>query len=73
MEERIEAAGWKTANCLYDRQGDSHHCSRWFGSPDDETRFGEVWMTRVGIGFVVVAIAGIPLLGDTANFTLLFA
>ena len=33
-------------------------------------RFGEVWMTRVGIGFVVVAIAGIPLLGDTANFTL---
>ena len=27
-------------------------------------------MTRVGIGFVVVAIAGIPLLGDTANFML---
>ena len=36
MEERIEAAGWKTANYLV-IVGVTASGSRWFGSSDDET------------------------------------
>ena len=69
MEERIEAAGWKTANYLVIVGVTAIVVQGGLVRPMTK-RFGEVWMTRVGIGFVVVAIAGIPLLGDTANFTL---
>ena len=69
MEERIEAAGWKTANYLVIVGVTAIIVQGGLVRPMTK-RFGEVWMTRVGIGFVVVAIAGIPLLGDTANFTL---
>ena len=72
MEERIEAAGWKTANYLVIVGVTAIIVQGGLVRPMTK-RFGEVWMTRVGIGFVVVAIAGIPLLGDTANFTLFCA
>ena len=67
MEERIEAAGWKTANYLVIVGVTAIIVQGGLVRPMTK-RFGEVWMSRVGIGFVVVAIAD-PILGETANFT----
>ncbi len=69
MEDRIEAAGWKTANYLVIVGVTAIIVQGGLVRPLTK-KFGEVWMTRVGIGFVVAAIGLIPILGDTANFML---
>lgn len=69
MKDRIEAAGWKTANYLVIVGVTAIVVQGGLVRPLTK-KFGEVWMTRVGIGFVVAAIGLIPILGDTANFML---
>jgi MFS transporter, DHA1 family, tetracycline resistance protein len=69
MDARIEAAGWKTANYLVLVGVTAIVVQGGLVRPLTK-KFGEVWMARVGIGLVVVAIAGIPLSGSTGNFGL---
>ena len=70
--ERLELAGWKTANYLVIVGITAIFVQGGLVRPLTK-KFGEVWMTRVGISFVVLAIAGIPLLGDYGNFALFCA
>lgn len=69
VDERIEAAGWKTANYLVIVGVTAIIVQGGLVRPLTK-KFGEVWMTRVGIALICLAIAGIPLLGDGGNFLL---
>ena len=68
-DERIEVAGWKTANYLVIVGITAIIVQGGLVRPLTK-KFGEVWMTRVGIFLVFLSIAGIPVLGSSGNFML---
>ena len=68
-EKGLRLHGWKTANYLVIVGVTAIIVQGGLVRPMTK-RFGEVWMTRVGIGLVVVAIGLIPILGDTTSFIL---
>ena len=67
VDERIKVAGWKTANYLVIVGITAVIVQGGLVRPMTK-KFGEVWMTRVGIFLVFLSILGIPILGTDGNF-----